>query len=414
MLNLEVKYPTIIANKSKTMNKLEILDAIDGKKAEMRAILDAGEAEARKLTEDETSRFNALEEEIRGLKLELRQEENNELKSNKKMEKRFSVLEAVNDVINGRKHNEDVQAYLDETRAMAANAGLGMNGQIQISTRALDGIVTTNDYTAGTYNGGGETIATETWDLLTALRDKSAIVKAGAQVYGNLVGDVEIPVMGRETVSFAGETELVSGAPATFQSVSLKPQRVTCTVPVSKTWLRQNSPAVEAQLKNSIIDAINEKVEREILGESNTHFDGLMYSADTKAASALTYADIVEMETEIEGNNMSMCFICDAKAKGALKQIQRQTGSPIAIWNEGEVDDMPTYVTNAVKSTGGTEGNIVAVDASQVVIGYWGDVIDIVVDPYSRARENIVNIVVTTYVDSAVVRDNAYKGLALN
>lgn len=389
------------------MNKLEILDAINGKKDEMRAIIDAGEAEQRKLTENEENDFKRLEEEIRGLKLELRKEENNELKANKKMEKRFSVLEAINDVINGRKHNEDVQAYLDETRAMAANAGLGMNGQIQIDTRSNVGVVNAQTTTGE----GAETVATETWDLLTALRDKSAIVKAGAQVYSNLVGDVEIPIMGRETVTFAGELDLVSGAPATFESVSLKPQRVTCTVPVSKTWLRQNSPAVEAQLKNSIIDAINEKVEREILGDSATHFDGLMVSADT--TSAVTYEDIVNMETSIEGNNMTTVFICDAKAKGALKLIPRQEGSTIAVWNEGQIDDMPTYVTNAIKSTDGVKGNIVAVDASQVVIGYWGDVLDIVVDPYSRSRENIVNIVVTTYVDAAVVRDGAYKGLAL-
>jgi HK97 family phage major capsid protein len=388
------------------MNKLEILDAINGKKDEMRAIIDAGEAEQRKLTENEENDFKRLEEEIRGLKLELRKEENNELKANKKMEKRFSVLEAINDVINGRKHNEDVQAYLDETRAMAANAGLGMNGQIQIDTRAV-GVVN-----AQTSTGEGvETVATEKWDLLTALRDKSAIVKAGAQVYSNLVGDVDIPIMGRETVTFAGELDMVSGAPASFTSVSLKPQRVTCTVPVSKTWLRQNSPAVEAQLKNSIIDAINEKVEREILGDSAAHFDGLMVSADT--ASAVTYEDIVNMETEIEGNNMTTVFICDAKAKGQLKLIPRQEGSTIAVWNEGQIDDMPTYVTNAIKSTNGTKGNIVAVDASQVVIGYWGDVLDIVVDPYSRSRENIVNIVVTTYVDAAVVREDAYKGLAI-
>lgn len=389
------------------MNKIEILDCIEGKKEEMRAIIDAGEAEQRKLTENEENDFKRLEEEIRGLKLELRKEENNELKANKKMEnKRFSVLEAINDVINGRKHNEDVQAYLDETRAMAANAGLGMNGQIQIDTRAV-GVVN-----AQTTTGEGvETVATEKWDLLTALRDKSAIVKAGAQVYSNLVGDVDIPIMGRETVTFAGELDMVSGAPASFTSVSLKPQRVTCTVPVSKTWLRQNSPAVEAQLKNSIIDAINEKVEREILGDSAAHFDGLMVSADT--ASAVTYEDIVNMETEIEGNNMTTVFICDAKAKGALKLIPRQEGSTIAVWNEGQIDDMPTYVTNAIKSTNGTKGNIVAVDASQVVIGYWGDVLDIVVDPYSRSRENIVNIVVTTYVDAAVVREDAYKGLAI-
>lgn len=392
------------------MNKLEILDAIEGKKNQLNGLVDVAETEQRRLNEDETARFEAIENEIKELKSELRKEENKELKLNK-MEKRFSLLEAINDVINGRKHNEDVQAYLDETRSLAAQAGLGMNGQIQINTRAYDGIVTTNDHTANTYNGGGETIATETWDLLTALRDKSAIVRAGAQVYTNLVGDVEIPVMGRETVSFAGETANVSGAPATFSSVSLKPQRVTCTVPVSKTWLRQNSPAVEAQLKNSIIDAINEKVEREILGDSATYFDGLMASADT--TSALTYADIVDMETAIEGNNMTTVFICDAKAKGALKMIPRQQGSTIAVWDGGEIDDMPTYVTNAVKSTDGVNGNIVAVDASQVVIGYWGDVIDLVVDPYSRATENIVNIVVTTYVDSAVVRDNAYKGLAL-
>jgi len=389
------------------MNKLEILDAINGKKEEMRAIIDAGEAEERKLTENEENNFKRLEEEIRGLKLELRKEENNEQKANKKMEKRFSVLEAINDVLNGRKHDEDVQAYLDETRSMAANAGLAMNGQIQVRAGEIG---TINAQT--TTNEGKDTIATETWDLLTALRDKSAIVKAGAQVYTNLVGDVEIPIMGSEVVTFAGELDKVSGAPATFKSVSLKPQRVTCTVPISKTWLRQNSPKVEAQLKNSIIDAINEKVEREILGESNTYFDGLMYGADS--TTAVTYEDIVNMETEIEGNNMTTVFICDAKAKGALKLIPRQEGSTIAVWDGGEIDDMPTYVTNAIKTAAGTKGNIVAVDASQVVIGYWGDVIDLVIDPYSRSMENIVNVVVTTYVDSAVVRDSAFKGLKLS
>lgn len=74
------------------MNKLEILDAINGKKDEMRAIIDAGEAEQRKLTENEENDFKRLEEEIRGLKLELRKEENNELKANKKMEKDFQYL----------------------------------------------------------------------------------------------------------------------------------------------------------------------------------------------------------------------------------------------------------------------------------------------------------------------------------
>ena len=402
------------AIKIKIMNKIEILDAIEQRKLSMTALVDTAEQEGRKLSEDEQATFDAKAQEISDLKKELRKVENKELKEQNKMEERsFSLLEAINDVVNGKKHEENIQNYLDETRAMSNKAGLAMNGQIQIATRALNGIITTDNNDA-THNGGGETIATETWDLLTALRDKSAIVKAGAQVFGNLVGDVEIPIMGAETVSFAGETELVSGSPSTFKSVSLKPQRVTCTVPVSKTWLRQNSPAVEAKLKQSIIDAINEKVEREILGDSNSHFDGLMYSANTVAASALTYADIVGLETDVEGNNMSTVFICDAKAKGVLKQLGRQSGGTLAIWNEGEIDDTPTYATNAVKSTDGVNGNIVCVDASQIVIGYWGDTIDLVIDPYTDAQRNIVNIVVTTYVDSAVVRDNAYSSIALS
>lgn len=397
------------------MNKLEILDAINGKKAEMRAILDAGEAEERKLTEDEAKQFEALENDVRSLNLDLRLEKNKEEKDNKKMEERnFSLMEAISDIINGRKHDEHIQSYLDETRAMANKTGLGMNGQIQIDVRALNGIITAADAADATHNGGKETIATETWPLLTALRDKSVLVAAGAQLYTELEGNVDIPIYGSETVSFAGETENVSGAPASFSSVSLKPQRVTCTVPISKTYLRQNSPMVEAKIKQSILDAITEKVERELLGDSNTHFDGLMYSANTVAASALTYADVVSLETSVEGNNMNTVFICDAKAKGVLKQLGRQSGGTIAIWNEGQIDDTPTYATNAIKSTDGVNGNISCVDASQVVIGFWGPVWDIVIDPYTRATENIVNIVVTTYVDSKVVRDNAYKSIALS
>ena len=396
------------------MNKIEILDAIEQRQLSMNALVDTAEKEDRKLSELEQADFDAKAQEISELKKELRKEENKELKENKKMENRnFSLMAAISDVINGRKHDENIQNYLDETRSMANKTGLGMNGQIQIDVRALNNIITT-DAADATHNGGKETIATETWDLLTTLRDKSVLVAAGAQLYTELEGNVEIPLYGAETVSFAGETENISGAPATFSSVSLKPQRVTCTVPISKTYLRQNSPMVEAKIKQSIMEAITEKVERELLGDSNSHFDGLMYSANTVAASALTYADIVGLETDVEGNNMSTVFIVDAKAKGALKQLGRQSGGTLAIWNEGEVDDTPTYVTNAAKSTDGVKGNIICVDASQIVIGFWGPVWDIVVDPYSRATENIVNLVVTTYVDSAVVRDNAYSSIALS
>ena len=82
------------------MDSLEILDRKEQLRAELNSMLDNAEKEQRKLTEDETTRFEALNTEIRNLDKQII-DIKKETKEVRKMGK-FSLLKAINDIANNR------------------------------------------------------------------------------------------------------------------------------------------------------------------------------------------------------------------------------------------------------------------------------------------------------------------------
>ena len=320
------------------------------------------------------------------------------IKDKKMMEKRFSLIDAINDVANNRSL-DNVASKVNEigTNEMRAS-GLSFGGQIQLPMSELRGNVTVAAE-------GEDVVATDLFDIVGPLRAKNVLVQAGAKFLTGLVGDVQIPIMSATNVNWAGETATASDGAPTFANVTLSPKRLTAYVNISKQLLNQHSVDVDNMIRTDIIRAISSKLESTILGSAagtTTQPAGLFY--DQTPTTITGMAGIAEVEGAVEEANVygDLKWVIDPKFKAALRTMAKGQNIAQSLYDGGEIDGTPALSTSNV-------GDKLAVygDFSQLAIGQWG-AIDLTVDPYTEAKNGMIVLVVNAYFDAKVVRPEAF------
>ena len=400
------------------MNSLEIQDKKAQLKERMKIIVADCKREIREMNEDELIEFNAAKEEIATLNNQLEElkaklneyesdidstdsteepdvEENKRYKQNNTM-KEFRLLSAINNIANNRNLSEDEQAYVNKGANEMRKAGLSFAGQIQLPIESRATI-------AATVEGQGkENVAIDTMNILEPLRAKNVLVNAGAKYMSGLIGDVVVPVMGASNVTWEGENVSAKDGASTFTSVKLQPKRLTAFIDVSKQFLVQDSNDAEAVIRQDIINAINSKLEATILGSeaaTATQPGGLFATAPTAATT--TYKALATLESTVDDANvMNECkYILSNSAKAAFRTTQKGSGTASFIYESGEIDGQEALNTSNV-----AKDMFVYGDFSNLAIGQWGG-IDLVVDPYTKASEGMIRLVINAYFDAKVLRE---------
>lgn len=164
-----------------------------------------------------------------------------------KMENKFSLLKAINDVANNRQLDETSLEVVNAGIAEMRKSGQNFSGQIvmPMEMRAIN---------ATTATEGAEVVAEDKMGILEPLRNALVMVQAGATYLNGLIGNVSIPVYSGSNVAWAGETAAAADGAGAFSEVSLSPKRLTAFVDVSKQFLIQDSANAEAMLKADIVD----------------------------------------------------------------------------------------------------------------------------------------------------------------
>ena len=387
------------------MNSLELIDRKTRLQYRAEEIVNEAEKDDRVLTDEEKAEYDKIIAQIEELN-KLIDTFNQKLTDEGKMQK-FSLIQTISDVANNKPLDEATTEIIEEARSAMRKAGVTTNGQIVIpmEKRATNGVITAgNKYTADTYNGGKENVANDVLGILEPLRANLAMVKAGATFMTGLVGDVTIPVYDGSNVGWKGETVAADNGTGNFSEVVLSPKRLTAYVDISKQFLLQDSNSAEDMLKRDIVAAISEKLEKTILGAaagSTTQPAGL-FNGVTADNSALTYADVLSMESSLEDANVSgdIAFIVSPSAKAILKSTKRNEGS--MIMEDGEIEGYPVYTSSAVTAKGVVMGNF-----SDYVIAQWGG-FDVTVDPYTQAANGMVRLVINAYFDAKPRRASAF------
>lgn len=178
------------------MNSLEIKDKIAQLKKRAFELCDNCQIEMRFFTEDEDKEYNSIKTQIKSLKANLRELENslcnskeeirniknNINKTERNMEKRFSLVNAINSIAKNQLMDDVSVAVSDAGKEEMRKAGLSMGGQIQLPVEELRAITVAAE--------GEDVVPTEIYDIMQPLRAKNVLVQAGAKFLTGLVGDV--------------------------------------------------------------------------------------------------------------------------------------------------------------------------------------------------------------------------------
>ncbi|MDR2835716.1 MAG: phage major capsid protein [Bacteroidales bacterium] len=401
------------------MTSLEIKDKKNVNKTRMRALLDVAKKETRELTETEQKEFDDLKKENETLtaklielqkKLMEYEDQEDELieetepetkkrsKKNQKVE--FRLLSMINKIANNRSLTDTEKSVIEAGISEMKMAGLNYSGQIVIptSTRAI------------TVNESKDTVGIQIESILQPLRAKNVLFNAGAKYLSGLQSDVQVPVMGASSVNWAGEIAEGTDAGTSFTNVKLSPKRLTAYLDVSKQFLAQSSEDAEASIRQDIVNAISTKLESTILGNddgTDTQPAGIFSVGEIQTKNISTYNDVAVMNALIDDTNVlnERSYVLSNKAKAYLRSKEKGTVGGGFILQNNEIDGEKVFATSNVNST--TNGSFVYGDFSNLIIGEWSG-IDLVVDPYTQAKNGSVRLVINAYFDAKIARTEAF------
>lgn len=426
----------------KRVNSLQLKDQRSQITKQANEIIERAKMEVRDLTDEESQKLEDYENQIKGLDEELKAlqqrlenlrfgdnededkedegdtdedtdtpSENNEDKeqNHRTMKKQnFSLVKAIRSIANGQQLDELTAAVIAKGNEEARKAGISTQGQIQLPESRAAITVTAE---------GEDVVATELFDILMPLRAKNVLVQAGAKFMGGLVGDVQIPVMTADNVTWKGEVASAADGAGAFSHVTLSPHRLTAYVDISKQMLVQDSVDVENAIRQDLIAAINTKLEETILGNGDGKEGGSTIVAPLGMRNGVTastiadFEDLCELESDVEDANVlgECTYVMSNKAKAALRGMIKGTNGTGMVYENGSVDGTKALNTSHL----GTAKTVIYGDFSNLAIGSWGG-IDLTVDPYTQAAAGKVRIVVNAFFDAKKLRDSAFAVGTIN
>lgn len=413
-----------------------------------RAMLEDAEKGQRDLTDEERGQYDALMANVDALNKDIERvmrfgdEERKAIKPEPASKigmsegetQRYSILRAIRAMDAARRGDPNAWAEagleLEASRAVAAKVGREPRGFfVPMEWQEK------RDLQKGDPAYGGYMVATElmSQSFIELLRNKLMVVRAGATVMGDLVGDVDFP---KQTAAGTGYWIGEGGAPTestqTVGQVSLRPRTVGAYTDITRRLMKQASMDVEAFVRNDLAQIIALKVDYASLHGSGAANEPLGIASTTGIGSvaggtnglAPTWAHMVSLETEVAQDNADvgrLAYMSNAKVRGKLKATMRTaTYGEIPIWNDmagnTPVNGYNFHVTNQVSSTltkGSSSGVCSAIffgNWADLIIGQWG-VLDILVDPYTSSTTGAVRIVALQDVDVAVRHAESFAAM---
>jgi len=392
-------------------------------------IVELCKTEVREMTEDEKKEFDANKEEIKSLKEEVKSlqdkldeyekelpKDEEEDRSDEEPKEGEDNKEPEGEEKEDKEENKESESEKEDTEKEDKNKNnrnITMEQKFNLMKELRNSLETgksfnLNEVRAYTVNSEGEDVVqTDIYDIWGPLRAKNVLVAAGAQYISGIKNNIQIPLMGKVSCTFEGETDEAKDGSGVFANKVLTPKRITAKYPISLQLLAQDSIGVEAKVREDIIAAVNAKLEEVLLGDGagSTTIPAGLFNGQTPTA-VTDFKGITALEAGVETNNVfgDMKYVMSPSAKGEFRAMPKSTKSTQLVMENGTIDGTEVLSTSHVAGKKFIYG-----DFSNVVIAAWDNVqIDVVRDVQSVGNGQ-VTIVVNAYVDGALVRP---EGLA--
>lgn len=290
--------------------------------------------------------------------------------------------------------------------------------------------------TRSVYDGsthGAEFIQTDvlTSNFIEALRNRLVCVNLGARFLTGLIGDVSIPKANAvTTASWVADGSSGGDKSPTYKSLSLTPKNVTARIDIYRNLLQQTNGLIQDIVMSDLTMAIATAIDAAAIagtgasnqpkGILNSSLCNAKYFGTTSTDSTAglpTWAKIIAAETEVgaDNGNLANCvYAFNAKTIGKLKQVLTSSlvGARYLIEN-GTCNGYPVFFSNQLPYSSTKAGSSLASDGifgdfSQVIIGIWGNGLDLMVDPYSLSTSGQLRIVAFQTADVGLRHEESF------
>ena len=386
----------------------------------MEAILDVAKSEERDLTEDEQNSWDGFNTEIESIDKKItiaeRQEELNKsiaanlsaTKSTKEVKelRDYSFQDAMRQSVNGQLTGL-VKEMDQEARANHPNQ---MFRGVAVPSSVLE-------HRAAITTAGSS--ATEVASFTDQLEANLVLASAGANFYSG-VNDMKFPVVSGITSSWTTEDSGAdTAASGSTSSLTLSPKKMISVVDISAEAMTQNA-GLESAIRRNMASSVASTLEKALLtaGSDISNAPASIFTDATAGATGVTAADFINLEATVLGNDVPlegarMAYIFDKDAYADIRTFLQTTGVA-ALWDPTTKmlnNYFGFFSTNV--GNGGTANKAHALygDFSKVHICQFGG-IDLLWDPYTKSRQGVGSLVVTSLVDgNAVQNDAAFANL---
>lgn len=284
---------------------------------------------------------------------------------------------------------------------------------------------------AGTSSLGGAGVQTSVLSLIDLLRNEMLVKRLGATVLSGLTGNIDFPrQITANSLSWTGENPSTgnSNTAATVDKVSLSPKTAMVSSAYSRQLLVQSSFDAAAFVQNdmALVAALGlDLAALDGTGSANQptgimRQTGVTVITHTGTNGGIpTFAEMVSYETNVAVNNADIgatAFAITPGLRGKLKTTLKSTtaGSAYIFESDGTINGYRAEVTNQIPSnyTAGTSTTIahgvVFGVWSELLIGEWSGAMEVIVDPYTLASQNMIQVHQVMLVDIGVRHPKAF------
>lgn len=360
----------------------------------MNEISDKAQAENRKMTEVEEREYNTLQSDFAKLGREL-------------------ALNA--DVVSMKKMTTEVKPTQGEMLREVMNAAMtkGSKSEFVVAMREWTDGVELADMASGGM------IPLTIKDILPPLEMGLILDKVGIPVETGVIGDISWPVLGSVEASIKGEKEALTDTGIDLTNITPKKARVGITIPVTYQAINSTSSnllsIVQEQARMGIRRLVNRVSfsHQKFTGDFHGPFAGAKASG-TFAGAVPTFKELLAMKGKVASEGVEMvgfCFVMSENMKATLEATPIDAGSGRMIVENGTINGYPVFTTEFINygsdsSKAGVE-YIAAGCFGYLAVNQYGE-LRVVVDPYTRAKEDIVQVTINSDWSMTTLRTEAF------
>lgn len=274
---------------------------------------------------------------------------------------------------------------------------------------------------ATTTSLGGAGVETQMQSLIEILRAEAVLSKLGVRFLTGLNGNIAFPrQITANTWTWEGENPSTEKAltAATLEQMSMSPKTGYGATAYSRQLLTQSSFSVEQFVREDLamIAALGIDVAGINGSGSSNQPTGVLNLSGVETevmgtnGANLAWANLVSYETKQSTNNAArgnLAFLTTPGVRGKLKTTLKNTisGADYLWGSSNELNGYPAVASNQVPSnlTKGTSTTVchgvVFGNWNELLLGVWGDALDVVVNPYTYAKQGMIEVVEYAMVD---------------